>query len=75
MDYRPLIKQKLIEFSEEAPDMSFGEILYSILRKSNLKSKPEGVITSWLLKIDDTEFYTALEKAIEGEVKNREEIK
>lgn len=71
MDFKPLIKIKLDEFSKESPDLKFGELLYSILRKPMLDSKPDGVSLSWLTEIEDKEFYTAIERAINNEKEHK----
>lgn len=73
MDYRPLLKQKLVELIDESKELTFGELLYSILRKKVLKNKPDNANTSWLLEIEDSEFYTALEKAMELEKSGKEQ--
>lgn len=67
MNYIPLIKDKLDELSKSAPDLSFGELLYSILRKPILVQKPTSANIAWLLDIENKDFYTALEKAMEVE--------
>ena len=72
MDFKPLILQKFKEMVNESSEMSFGEVLYTVLRKSALKSKPEDARTAWLLDIKDEDFYTALEKTIELEKQSKE---
>ena len=52
---------------ESEPDMTFGEILYTVFRKEFLKNKPEDVSTSWLLQLKDEDIYNAIEKAIKEE--------
>lgn len=61
MNYIPLIEKKLTELRKENPELTFGEVLYSVLRKQ----KPEGISLGWLLDIEDKNFYTAIEKEIE----------
>lgn len=65
MNYKPLILQKLKEFSSEQKEMSFAEILYSILRKKHTNSNIKK--TSDLLKIKDEDIYISIEKCIEEE--------
>lgn len=67
MNYIPLIKNKLDELSKVAPDLSFGDLLYCILRKTSLEQKPDDVNISWLTDIKDKDFYTSLEKALKTE--------
>lgn len=67
--YTNLITSALSDMKEEFPDMSFGEILYSIFRKPHLKTKPDGVNTSWLLDLKDEDIYKAIELTIKSEVK------
>lgn len=50
------------------PELSFGEIMYSFLRKECLKVRPDNINNSWMLNVSDKEFYKAIECAIETEV-------
>ena len=59
-----LAKQKFDEFYERHTEMSFTEILYSILR--NCKSRGKSQV-SWIHKMDDNELYTAIDKTIKIE--------
>lgn len=68
MNYIPLILMKLRELRELSPDLSFGEILYSLLRPAHLKGKPEEVPIAWLMDIDDFEYFNAVTKLIEEEI-------
>jgi len=67
MKLQPLIIEKLKMLEKLLPEYSFGELLYTILRKKNLKNKGEKFDTTWLRSISDKEFYTSIEKAIENE--------
>lgn len=62
-----LFIRKLDEFIQEHKEYSIGECLYSMLRRETLKSKPNGVDTSWLMDISDRDMYGAIEHAIEIE--------
>lgn len=68
MNYKPLIKLKLDELSKEASDLTFGQLLYSFLRKPMLEQKPDDTKIGWLNNIEDRDFYTALENAIKEEL-------
>lgn len=56
-----MVVTELKETVREVSDFSFGEILYSILLKSNLKSKPKDVKIGWLRDIPDADFYSAIQ--------------
>lgn len=72
MNYKPLILLKLKEVSQKT-DYTFGELLYSILRKKFLHSKPEDVSNQWIANVEDREFYTAIERFFENELKQLED--
>lgn len=57
----------LKEMKEQHPEMTFGEILYSILNKNNLPKKPDTINTAWLLDITDKDYLEAVESAINFE--------
>lgn len=59
-----LIISALQDYRDVFPDMTFGEILYSMLRKQNLPEKPEDAKTGWLLEISDEALYNAVEKSL-----------
>lgn len=61
MDYRHITISVLTEFAEEHPEMTMGEVLYSIFREGNLGKEIESI--SDFRKLDDREIYTATEKA------------
>lgn len=65
--FTTLIITSLHDMKESEPDMTFGEILYTVFRKEFLKNKPEDVSTSWLLQLKDEDIYNAIEKAIKEE--------
>lgn len=67
MNYKPITIDKFLELADEFPNYSFGELLHSFLRGNMLKGKPENKATSWLMEIDDKDFYTAIERAISSE--------
>lgn len=67
MNYRPLVIKKFEEFKEEASDFSFGELLYSILRNHNSGFVPDNQKLSWLRNVEDSQFYTAIDRALEEE--------
>lgn len=71
--FSTLIISAIEDLKVECPEMSFGELLYTIFRKENLKSKPEGTNTSWLLSVKDEDIYNAIEKTIRNEKTIKEE--
>ena len=64
MNYRPLVIDKLIEFSEEYPEYSIGELFYSMFTHANIKT---AIKKSQFLQIEDKDLYTMIDKAIEKE--------
>lgn len=68
--FTTLITSSLSDMKNNFPEMTFGEILYTIFRKDNLKGKPEGINTSWLLELKDENIYDAIEKAMKSEKEN-----
>lgn len=60
MDYKPLIHQKLKEFSKEFPTMTVGEVLYSTLSVLSKKEGKSEFKKSDLLSVKDKDLYTAL---------------
>lgn len=72
--FTTLIISSLSDMRDNLPEMSFGEMMYTVLRKSNLPSKPDDVSTSWLLDLKDEDIYNAIEKAIKAENKQEEEL-
>ena len=67
MNYIPLTIDKLKDLMKEYPEYSFGELLHSFLREGILKGKPDGKSTTWLMDIEDKDFYTAIDRAISAE--------
>jgi|TARA_B110000908_G_C10233467_1_gene441890 hypothetical protein len=67
MDIKPMILTELKDSIRESSDLSFGEILYSILLKNNLKSKPDDSQIGWLRDIPDADFYTSVQNFIKNE--------
>lgn len=67
-NYKSLAAHGLKELIDMTPDMSFGEVLYSVLRKQNLSSRPSLENTYWLTQISDEDFFHATERAIKDEL-------
>lgn len=65
--FTTLIITALNDLKNVYPEMSFGELLYSILRRENLPAKPEDVNTSWLLSLKDSDIYNSIEQIIKTE--------
>ncbi len=61
--FKALFVRRFEEFVKEYPEYSLGEILYSLMRRECLPTKPKDVNTSWLLGIGDRELYGAIEYA------------
>lgn len=70
-DYRYTAINTLTQYAEEFPEMSFGEMLYTFLKKSNLEEdvKMGTEMREILLskKISDKQFYQSIEKALKDE--------
>lgn len=69
MNHRPLIEDKMVEFSTSFPEYTFGEIMFSILTqacKNKIFSKEV------LLELTDEHFYTAVSKSFVIESGERE---
>ena len=68
IDYRPMLIAQLEEACEQH-DLTFGQILYSILRKKNLKTRSftGSEHTKFLLEIEDKDLLTALENFLKSE--------
>lgn len=64
--YTALIISRLSEASDAYPELSFSEILYSILRKKNLSSRTfdGSETTKFLLETDDKDIYKSIDKFI-----------
>ena len=69
MDYKLLIQSKLTEFHKDLPDLSYGEIWYSVL--SLYRSKTEFKKTT-LLEIPDETLYNYLCKVYVREMGDSE---
>lgn len=65
MIYEPLISENISSFQEEFPEMTYCQIIYTILRDMGVKK------ISDLLDKKDSDFYNSTKKSIEFE---REEI-
>lgn len=66
VNYKPLILEKLQEFSDKCPEYSFGEVVHSIatqLSKRGTKVEKKGDFFS----ISDEELYTCICKAFKEE--------
>jgi len=74
INYRPLVIDRLLELSKISDDLTFGELLHSILIKSRLKvrkkSDEDGEDVKFLNKlktVKDEDFLSSIEIAIEIE--------
>lgn len=59
MNYKNIATRTLLEFLEKNPKMSFGEVLYSVLRENNSGVKS---ITD-IKNLSDERCYSIIEKA------------
>ena len=74
--YTTLIIHSLKSIRDGFPDLTFGEILYSVMRKGNMPEKPDNVNTSWLLDLTDEQIYNAFEttlKSLKNELSDSED--
>lgn len=62
-----LIIDEFRKLSQANPEYSFGELVYTILRKPNMRDKPASADIKWIREVSDNSFYTACERAIESE--------
>lgn len=62
INFAPIIIERLKVLRKVAPDLTFGDILYSILRDANLQIpiKKEGI--NWLRQITDEQYYKSIER-------------
>jgi len=61
MNYTPLAIKKLKDFSQQFPDYSFGELIYSMLSTMSLESKD---LKYELIKMDCEDVFVALNRAM-----------
>jgi len=59
MNYKKIAVRTISEFIDESPEMSMGEVLYSILRRSNSGIQDIKDLRS----ISDEKIYSIIEKA------------
>ena len=74
--YTTLIIHSLKNIRDGFQDLTFGEILYSVMRKNNMPEKPDNVNTSWLLELTDEQIYNAFEttlKSLKNELSDSED--
>lgn len=69
MNHRPLIEDKITEFSKDFPEYTFGEIMFSILTQA---CKNKTFTKSVLLEMTDDHFYTAVSRSYAVESGERE---
>lgn len=61
MNYKPLIVDKLKEYTSELPDYCMGDILYSVVKEVSKKKTIDKIN---LRKVTDKMFYEALCKSL-----------
>lgn len=66
VNYKPLIFEKLQEFSIKCPEYSFGEIVHSIMTQLSKKGIAVGTKGDFL-SISDEDLYTGICKALKEE--------
>ena len=72
MNYVVLIIRKLEELRQVSPDLTFGDIVYSLLRKDIVDVDCKKNI-SWIRDVDDVQFYGAINKLIKEETDYKDE--
>lgn len=73
MDYTPLIVAKIRELKKNSPDLSFGDILYSILREPMLRVTPKDANIAWLRDVSDFDFFNSITRLQEEEAEYKNE--
>lgn len=68
MRYFGLILEKFKELHKENPELTFAEMLYSVLRKPSLWENPQEGNVAWLLDLKDDNIYASLERVINDEI-------
>lgn len=63
-NYKIISKLQLSNFLELTKEFTFGEALYSVMRKIE---KPTGTCMGWVKDISDEQWYQAIEKATKEE--------
>lgn len=69
MNHRPLIEDKIVEFSTTFPEYTFGQIMFSILTQA---CKNREFSKAVLLELDDEVLYTAISRSFVIESGERE---
>ena len=64
INFTPIVLERLKVLRELSPDLSFGDILYSILRDVNLQADANKNGICWLRAITDEQYYKAIERLI-----------
>lgn len=64
MNYKPLIIDKLKEYSDELPEYCMGDILYSVVKEVSAKKTIDKIN---LRKLTDKMFYEALTRSLTQE--------
>lgn len=72
MNYVVLIIRKLEELRQVSPDLTFGDIVYSLLRKDIIDIDCKKNI-SWIRDVDDVQFYGAINKLLKEETDYKDE--
>jgi len=60
MNHRPLIEDKIVEFSTNFPEYTFGQIMFAVLTQA---CKNKEFSKTVLLEMDDESFYTAVSRS------------
>ena len=71
MNYKPIFLEKLKELMVESPDLTLGDIIYSILRKPMLKETPEDANIIWLRDVSDFDFFNSVSRLIKEEKEHK----
>jgi hypothetical protein len=66
INYKPLFLDKLLEYTENLPEYSLGEMFHSIVTQLS-RAGIDITKKSDLLNITDKQFYSAIDKSIKDE--------
>ncbi|AGO47604.1 hypothetical protein Phi17218_071 [Cellulophaga phage phi17:2_18] len=61
--YKTYIEKEIQKFMDEYPEMTFGQIMYSIIASGKGDRTPQ----AWLYEVSDEDFFTAVQDAKEKE--------
>ena len=72
MNYKNITIRELLDFSNEYPNYTLGDILFSVLQPVALANNKSSL--HWIRDISDEQFFTFVEKAREIEKEEQENL-